>query len=230
MVYIKLDFYVQEKYMQNNVKNYFTKSTISNIITVCTAVLLYLAISNFPVVRAVAGKVYGVISPFVVAFVIAFLLHTPVAWFEKTVFSKFKAKRGLSILCSYIVASLAIAALIVAAAPQVADSIVSIGNNIPVYIQSVTKFLDNLTTQYHWDPAVIDTVTDAMNGALKSISAFMLALVPKVLNWSVSIGGFAIDMFMSVIASVYMLIHKQMMLSFCFLSSAVLLGLLLKDR
>ena len=209
MVYIKLDYYVQEKYMQNNVKNYFTKSTISNIITVCTAVLLYLAISNFTVVRAVAGKVYGVISPFVVAFVIAFLLHTPVAWFEKTVFSKFKAKRGLSILCSYIVASLAIAALIVAAAPQVADSIVSIGNNIPVYIQSVTKFLDNLTTQYNWDPAVIDTVTDAMNSALKSISAFMLALVPKVLNWSVSIGGFAIDMFMSVIASVYMLMTKE---------------------
>lgn len=34
----------------------------------------------------------------------------------------------------------------------------------------------------------------------------------------------------SLFASVYMLIHKQMMLSFCFLSSAVLLGLLLKDR
>ena len=60
--------------MQNNVKNYFTKSTISNIITICTAVLLFLAISNFSVVKAGLGKVYGVISPFVVAFVIAFLL------------------------------------------------------------------------------------------------------------------------------------------------------------
>ena len=93
MVYIKLDYYVRERRMQNNVKNYFTKSTISNIITICTAVLLFLAISNFSVVKAGLGKVYGVISPFVVAFVIAFLLHTPVAWFERTVFSKFKAKR-----------------------------------------------------------------------------------------------------------------------------------------
>lgn len=195
--------------MQNNVKNYFTKSTISNIITICTAVLLFLAISNFSVVKASLGKVYGVISPFVVAFVIAFLLHTPVAWFERTVFSKFKAKRGLSILCSYIVAAIAISALIVAAAPQVADSIVSIGNNIPVYIQTVTAFIDNLTTQYNWDPAVIETVTDALDTAFKTISGVVLSLVPKILNWSVSLGGVAIDLLMSLIASIYMLMTKE---------------------
>ncbi|MBR2028594.1 MAG: AI-2E family transporter [Oscillospiraceae bacterium] len=195
--------------MQNNVKNYFTKSTISNIITVCTAVLLFLAISNFSLVKAGLGKVYGVISPFVVAFVLAFLLHTPVAWFERTVFSKFKAKRSLSILCSYIIAAVAIAALIVAAAPQVADSIVSVGNNIPVYIQSVTSFLDNLTTQYHWDPAFIETVTETVNTALKNLSTLVLALVPKVLNWSVSLGGVAIDLLMSIIASIYMLMTKE---------------------
>ena len=34
----------------------------------------------------------------------------------------------------------------------------------------------------------------------------------------------------SLFTSFYMLIHKQMMLSFCFLSSAVLLGLLSKER
>ena len=195
--------------MQNNVKNYFTKSTISNIITVCTAVLLYLAISNFVVVRSVLGKIYGVISPFVVAFVIAFLLHTPVAWFERTVFNKVKAKRGLSILCSYIIAALAIASLIVAAAPQVADSIVSIGNNIPVYIQIVTKLLNNLTTQYNWDPVFIETVTESVNTAFKTLSSFVLALVPKILNWSVSLGGLAIDLFMSIIASIYMLMTKE---------------------
>ena len=112
--------------MQNNVKNYFTKSTISNIITVCTAVLFYLAVSKFTVVKEVLSDLYGIVSPFVVAFVIAFLLHTPLAWFERTIFAKCKAKRAISILATYIVAILLLAALIIAAAPQVADSIVSI--------------------------------------------------------------------------------------------------------
>lgn len=195
--------------MQNNVKNYFTKSTISNIITVCTAVLLFLVISNFTVVKAVLAKGYSIISPFVVAFVIAFLLHTPVAWFERTAFSKFKYKRAISILCTYIIASLLITALIVAVAPQVADSIGSVGNNIPKYIQSVTDILNDLTTEYHWDPEFVESITDMMNTAFKSLSTFVLSLVPQLLNFSVSIGGFAIDMFMSVIASVYMLATKE---------------------
>ena len=195
--------------MQNNVKNYFTKSTISNIITVCTAVLLYLAISNFTVVRNTMSNLYGIISPFVVAFVLAFLLHTPADWFERTLFSKVKGKRALSILCTYIVAALAIAALIVAAAPQVADSVVSVGNNIPKYIQSVTTVLNDLTNQYHWDPAFIASVTETMNNAFKDLSTFVLSLVPQFVNFSVSIGGFAIDLFMSVIASIYMLATKE---------------------
>ena len=198
--------------MQNNiknVKNYFTKSTISNIITVSTAVLLYLAVSNFTVVKSVVANFYDIISPFVVAFVIAFLLHTPLAWFERTFFSKLKAKRAVSILVTYIVAALLIAALIVAAAPQVAESVVSIGNNIPKYIQSVTAFLDKLTGQNNWDPVVVESVTDAMNGAFKNLSTFMIAKMPELLNFSVSIGTFAIDMFMSVIASIYMLATKE---------------------
>ena len=195
--------------MQNNVKNYFTKSTISNIITVCTAVLLYLAISNFTVVRGVLSNLYSIISPFVVAFVLAFLLHTPVDWFERTVFSKRKAKRALSILSAYVVFSLFIAALIVAAAPQVADSVVSVGNNIPKYIQSVTTVLNKLTNQYNWDSAFIASVTDTMNNAFKNLSTFVLSLVPQLVNFSVSIGSFAIDLFMSVIASIYMLATKE---------------------
>lgn len=195
--------------MQNNVKNYFTKSTISNIITVCTAVLLYLAISNFAMVRKVLGSVYGIISPFVVAFVLAFLLHTPVEWFEKTVFKKLKGKRALSILASYIIVAVIISALVVAAAPQIADSILSVGNNVPTYLQSLSDFLNKLITDYNWDPEFVSYVTEALNDVFKSVSAFTLALVPKFLNWSVSLGGFAVDFFMSVIASVYMLATKE---------------------
>ena len=195
--------------MHNNVKNYFTKSTISNIITVCTAVLLYLAISNFTVVKGVLSNLYGIISPFVVAFVLAFLLHTPVDWFERTFFSKLKNKRTLSILCAYVVAVLLLTALVVAAAPQVADSVVSVGNNIPKYIQNITTFLNNLTAQYHWDPAFMASVTETMDTALKNLSTFLLSQVPQLFNFSVSIGNFAIDLFMSVIASIYMLATKE---------------------
>ena len=195
--------------MEKNIKNYFTKSTISNIITVCTAVLLYLSISNFDIVRKILGTVYGVISPFVVAFVVAFLLNTPVKWFERNFFGKLKCKRGLSIVCTYIITAFAITVLVVLVAPQVRDSIINVINSIPEYIREITHIVEKLTNQYHWDPAFADSITETMSTALKSLSTMALNLIPQIFNVSVSLGSFVIDMFMAVIASIYMLMTKE---------------------
>ncbi|MBE6886926.1 MAG: AI-2E family transporter [Ruminococcaceae bacterium] len=195
--------------MERNVKNYFTKSTISNIITVCTAVLLYIGVSNIDMVKNVLGNIYGIISPFVVAFVLAFLLNTPVKWFEANVFKKVKGKRALSIFSAYIITALVIGVLAVLVAPQVRDSIVNIINSIPEYIRQITTLLEQLTTQYHWDPKFVETVTETMSSAFKSLSATVLNLIPQLFNASVSLGSLVIDLFMAVIASIYMLATKE---------------------
>lgn len=195
--------------MEKNVKNYFTKSTISNIITVCTAVLLYLGISNIDMVKNVLSNIYGIISPFVVAFVLAFLLNTPVKWFETNIFKGSKGKRAWSIFCAYIITALAITVLAVLVAPQVRDSIVNIINSVPEYIRQVTALLERLTTQYHWDPKFVETITETMSSAFKSLSAMVLNLIPQIFNASVSLGSLVIDLFMAIIASIYMLATKE---------------------
>ncbi len=195
--------------MERNVKNYFTKSTISNIITVCTAVLLYLSISHFDIVKRIFGSVYSVISPFVVAFVMAFLLNTPVKWFERNFFRDTKGKRGMAVTCTYIVTALAITVLVVLVAPQVRDSIINVINSIPEYIRQITRLVEKLTTQYHWDPAFAESITETMSSALKALSTMALNLIPQIFNVSVSLGSFVIDMFMAVIASIYMLLTKE---------------------
>ena len=195
--------------MQRNVKNYFTKSTISHIITIFAAILLYLGISNFDKVKAIWSTLYGVILPFVIAFVLAFLLNTPMKWFERTIFSKLKVKRALSITASYVIALLAVSALVVAAAPQVEDSIMNVVATFPSYIASVTGFIEEFTTQHHWDPKLVESITESLNSVFKTLSSYILTLVPQVFNISVSIGSLVIDLFMSVIASIYMLATKE---------------------
>lgn len=195
--------------MEKNVKNYFTKSTISNIITVCTAVLLYLGISHFDVVRRFIGGIYGVLSPFVIAFVMAFLLNTPVKWFENNFFKDIKGKRGMAIICSYVVAAILISSIVVMIAPQVVDSIRTVVSTIPGYIKQITSTLEYLTTEYHWDPKFVETVTETLNTAFKSVSSIALGLIPEVFNLSFSLGSLVIDLFMAIIASVYMLMTKE---------------------
>ena len=200
--------------MQKNVKNYFTKSTISNIITVCTAVLLYLGISHFDVVKSIADKIYGVISPFVIAFVVAFLLNTPMKWFERNFFKDkngkdIKGKRGFAIFYTYALTTLAITVLIVLVAPQVRDSIVSVVGTIPEYVKQVTVFMEYITAEFHLNPQVTESLTDAMNTAFKSLGSMVLNMVPQIFTVSVSLGGLVIDLLMAVIASIYMLATKE---------------------
>lgn len=195
--------------MQKNVRGYFTKNTISNIITVCVGVILYLALSHFNVVKETLLNLYGVISPFVVAFVIAFLLNTPVKWFESTIFKKLKAKRGLSVLCAYILALIFVSALLVAIIPQVMENVKNVVASFPRWLETVTKTLEQLTTQYHWDAEVINSLMQYMQNILKLVSDFALGLVPTIVNFSVSLGSVIINLIMSIIASIYMLMTKE---------------------
>ena len=195
--------------MQKNVKDYITKNTISNIITVCIGVVLYLALSHFTIVKSALATFYNVISPFVVAFVIAFLLNTPVNWLENGIFKKMKAKRGLSVLCAYIFALIVLSALLVAVIPQVVESITSVIASVPKWLDTVAKTLNDLTTQYHWDENIVASVMEYMQTLLKTISDILLGLLPQIVNFSVSLGSVVINMVMSIIASIYMLMTKE---------------------
>ena len=195
--------------MQRNVREYLTKNTISHIITVCTAVLLYLAISNFDVVRKALGTIYGVLSPFVVAFVIAFLLNTPVKWFERKVFKNLKGARGISVLCSYILALLFLSALATAILPQVAESVVGAIGSVTSWLETFTKFVEDLSAQYQWDENIISSITEYLNDFIKTLSTFAVGLLPQILDISFSVGSIFINLIMSIIASVYMLMAKE---------------------
>lgn len=195
--------------MQRNVREYLTKNTISHIITVCTAVLLYLAISNFDVVRKALGTIYGVLSPFVVAFVIAFLLNTPVKWFERKIFKNLKGARGISVLCSYILALLFLSALATAILPQVAESVVGAIGSVTSWLETFTKFVEDLSAQYQWDENIISSITEYLNDFIKTLSTFAVGLLPQILDISFSVGSIFINLIMSIIASVYMLMAKE---------------------
>lgn len=195
--------------MQKKVRDYFTSSTISNIFIVVVGVCTYLAILNFPVVRGIVAGIYKVISPFVYAFVIAFLLNTPVKWFEKVVLRKAKYKKALSITAVYIIAFSIMIALIVAIGPQIMQSVVSVMDNIPKYLESINGLVSKLTENYNFDKQVAIELEQAWGTIVKSVSNFLMSAIPKILNFSVSTGGVIINSIMALIASIYMLMGKD---------------------
>lgn len=195
--------------MQKKFKDYFTSTTISNIFTIIVGVSVYLAILNFSVVSGFFATIYKVMSPFVYAFVLAFLLNTPVNWFENKVFKKAKLKKTWAIIMVYIITFSVCIALVVAIGPQIMQSVVSVMENVPKYLESITGIVKALTENYNFDPQIAIELEETWATIVKAISGTIMSAIPKILNFSVSTGNLIINSLMAIIASVYMLVGKE---------------------
>ena len=85
---------------------------IQLLIVLLVAILFYVGLNHFDVVTVRIDKFMGVLSPFIVGFAIAYLLNTPMCFFERKLFANSKYKRVLSILLVYVLAFAVVAILL----------------------------------------------------------------------------------------------------------------------
>ena len=103
------------------------KKLKENILLGTYLIILYFLLLNIKWVTAALGSILGIISPFITAFAMAFVLNLPMKFFENKVFNfldKEKSsflrnlKRPLSILVTFISVIGFIVALILFVVPQ----------------------------------------------------------------------------------------------------------------
>lgn len=180
----------------------------SNLIIVLLGILFYVLLSNFGEVRLRIKLFFDVISPFITGFVIAFLLNSPVCFFERKLFSKVRWKRGLSIALVYILAFVIVSLLIGIVLPQVIDSVIALINNMKGYLENFNTLVDNLVERFELKGEGIDTLMvsyeDLINQAANAISK----AIPQILNWGVAIGNGVVTAITALISSIYMLSGK----------------------
>lgn len=195
--------------MKKRIRDYITDQTTSYTIALCAAVALFMALSNLDIVVNVWKSIVGVLSPFIYAFALAFVLNRPVMWFEAKVFQKSKHKKALSILCTYFISIIAVSGLLMAVIPQLGLSISTFIDKLPgtakeIYDQSMILF-----NKFHWSNQLIEQVQKLWEMAVDTVTNFSLTALPGILNFSLSLGGSLVDLLMILIISVYMLTGKD---------------------
>ena len=198
--------------MANKLKSYLTRQTASYTIALCAAVALFMALSNLGFVASVLKSIVGVLSPFIYAFVLAFILNRPVMWFEKKIFASSKHKKFYSIICVYVISIVVVTGLLLAVIPQLGLSISYLIDTLPdmmrrLYRQAVVMF-----NEFHWSSQLIQQVESLWQMAINAITDFSITALPGVLNFSLSVGSGVVDLLMIIIISVYMLSGKDKLL------------------
>ena len=179
------------------------------LIVLIVAILFYVGLNHFSVVTVRLNQFMGVLSPFIVGFAIAYLLNTPMCFFERKLFPNHRFKRGLSILLVYVLAFAVVAILLGLIVPQVVQSVKDLAGNMQGYLTSLDQMVQDLTEKFDLDSDAINDVFGNFQNMISNMTAKAAEALPQLLDVGFAIGSGVISGITALISSIYMLAGKD---------------------
>ena len=186
------------------------------------AALLVLAIIYSQEVLRGAAFLVGIVSPFLVGGVMAFVLNIPMRAFEEKVLGRWqgksagKVKRPLCLTLSIVSVAVVLARVVGTVVPQVVSTASEIGRKIPAFTEEVMEGVDRLAKDYPELTRQIDQLElteinwDSM---LDSVIDFLKNGAGDVLNSTVSVASGIISGIMNTVIAfifaLYVLTQKE---------------------
>ena len=181
-------------------------------------ICIYKILDNYENVMEVLHTFLGVISPFLIGVFIAYLLYMPSKKFEE-LYGKIKIKfiskkaRGLGVITVYAIIIIAISILFSVILPIVFESIIDFIGSVPHYIENVINTYNDLPQ----DSILKSQIVQDEIYNLQNIDIKQYLDIEAILGYLVNAIGaiFSIvDIFISIIVSVYILIDRRKILAF----------------
>lgn len=195
-----------------------TKQTKKHIMQMLAfAILLYCGIEHFDVVINAVRFILGIIMPFLVGGVIAFIFNVPMKKIEKHLFAKNKKlekwRRPLAYLLTLLLVIGIIVLVLVVVIPELGNTISMLVAQIPVAFDAVAEWANDMLKEY---PALEPAVAE-LDINWSSVSASVVDFIQSIASGLVSSGvgffsGVVSGVATFVIAftfSIYVLFQKE---------------------
>ena len=183
-------------------------------------IAVYKTFNSFEFLGNLLYTVVKAISPFILAFVVAYLLNIPItklrALIEKRVQVGFIRKHSLafSIGSIYIIALIGVVVLLGAILPALFRNLIDMATNLPQYAEEAVDYINNLPFMGTLGVKINSAdINDFFRGILKDInnSAYAAGIF-SITSGLMSFASEAVKIFIGLIASVYMLVDKERIL------------------
>jgi len=211
--------------MLSKIKNIRLKGAGTFIITAIVIIAAYKLIMN---VETFIGAVYsgikyvsGLLMPFLMGAILAYLLNPAVKFFEKRVYGKIKklckSARVLSIITVYAISAAVVFFILNMLIPLLVKSIADIIQQIPEYIAKLQSLRNG-----EWNHSVVGRVIfNAFSAIEREISAFLSQsdlsafnpAVTGILGRVINVTGTVFDVIFGIIISVYFILEKDNLLA-----------------
>lgn len=181
-------------------------------------IIIYKTLDNFKAFGDFFKNLLGILMPFIIGALIAYILYIPCSRIEKWIkksrvkFIKNRA-RGLSIFIVYLIVILLLVILINGILPPVITSVKDLVSNLPGYYTSLTKTINELPE----DSVLVRLNAKEILSRVSSID-FGKYLTPEYitqyLKGAVSLATGVFDVFVTIIISIYTLSERGKIVKF----------------
>ena len=181
-------------------------------------IVVYKFLDNFTVIGQFISNLLGVLMPFLMGALIAYILYSPCKkveeCFKKTKF-RFLNKRaiGLSILTVYLIVFMILFILINVILPPVVESITDLVNNLPSYYRSLTNTLNNLPE----DSFLVKINAKEIVNKISQIDLdkyLSMESITGYIKGVISLASGIFDVFVTLVISIYVLKEKENIVKF----------------
>ena len=177
-------------------------------------IAVYKTFDNLQMIWDFIGKIFGILSPFVIGFGLAFLLFAPVKRFERLLSKSrppFLAKhaRIFAVLFVYLALFLLIAVLMMVAIPAVVSGVRTLIASLPGYYEQMLDTLESMTGEGGLLHGL--DITDTLAKLYTSYIEPLLKVenAPAYFKGLMDFTSSLLNVFMALIISVYMLISRE---------------------
>ena len=131
---------------------------------------------------------------------------------------KFKKRKRLpknffptvfSLVTTYLFFILVIVLLLIAVIPQLAESFSLFTGNIETYLSNLRGFLDSVAENFHMEDTFYPALENIVKGTLENLSGIVVGAVPKILDVTMSIALWTINIGIGFVLSIYILAGKK---------------------
>ena len=167
----------------------------------------YKFIDNYEYIFTALKSFYSIVTPFIYALVFAYVLNPVMKLFEK----RFKLKRGLSILLTYVSILGIIALIAVFVVPNIMDSIVSMISEVPWYMTTVQDWINKLMENKDIYSVLKETgLVDYLSAITSKTGSMVVGILESSISSIFVIATNMVKIILGFLIAIYVLLDKEM--------------------
>lgn len=170
---------------------------------------------NLPKIWGSMKEFSNLFTPFILGFIIAYLINPLISWVKKIFFKCFKktCPNAIGMIIAYFIVILIISFLCMNIFPQIWMSIKVIINEIPKSLEQAYSWLDTEGNQFLSeltnDKYNVKDIFEMLLNNITPLFSNMKGGVETLFNTTSAILTFVLNFILSILISIYMLMHKE---------------------